>query len=148
LVHEGVVSMKYLVEPTVLFGGDVSTNHVISQPIQPMVEEVVAPMQSLTNPTLLLKSDESTKVIFLMKCSTNPTLLLGSDVSIKHVFIISISIPSEEGDFPLISSMLPTYSRMVSFDWSNIVEPCFPSSTPFQIRVEVNSKKHLSMCSR
>jgi hypothetical protein len=28
---------------------------------------------------------------------------------------------------------------MVSFDWNDIVEPCLPSSTPFQIRVEVNS---------
>ena len=30
---------------------------------------------------------------------------------------------------------------MVSFDWNDLVEPCLPSSTPFQIRVEVNSTK-------
>jgi hypothetical protein len=29
---------------------------------------------------------------------------------------------------------------MVSFDWNDLVEPHLPSSTPFQIRVEVNSK--------
>jgi hypothetical protein len=28
---------------------------------------------------------------------------------------------------------------MVSFDWNDLVEPCPPSSSPFQIRVEVNS---------
>jgi hypothetical protein len=28
---------------------------------------------------------------------------------------------------------------MVSFDWNDPFEPCLPSSTPFQIRVEVNS---------
>jgi hypothetical protein len=28
---------------------------------------------------------------------------------------------------------------MVSFDWNDLVEPCLPSSTPFQIRVEFNS---------
>jgi hypothetical protein len=29
---------------------------------------------------------------------------------------------------------------MASFDWNGIVEPHLPSSAPFQIRVEVNSK--------
>jgi hypothetical protein len=29
---------------------------------------------------------------------------------------------------------------MVSFDWNEIVEPLLPSSAPFQIRFEVNSK--------
>jgi hypothetical protein len=28
---------------------------------------------------------------------------------------------------------------MISFDWNHLVEPCLPSSAPFQIRVEVNS---------
>jgi hypothetical protein len=28
---------------------------------------------------------------------------------------------------------------MVSFDWNDLVEPHLPSTTPFQIRVEVNS---------
>jgi hypothetical protein len=34
---------------------------------------------------------------------------------------------------------LSNNTRMVSFDWNDLVEPCLPSSTPFQIRVEVNS---------
>jgi hypothetical protein len=29
---------------------------------------------------------------------------------------------------------------MVSFDWNDLIGPCLLSSTPFQIRVEVNSK--------
>jgi hypothetical protein len=40
----------------------VSFDHVVSQPIQPMVEEVVVPMQSSIDPTLLLENEESTKV--------------------------------------------------------------------------------------
>jgi hypothetical protein len=31
---------------------------------------------------------------------------------------------------------------MVSFDWNDLVEPHLPSSIPFQIRVEVNSKRN------
>jgi hypothetical protein len=37
--------------------------------------------------------------------------------------------------------MLPLSSRMVSFDWNNLVEPLLPSPTPFQIRVEICSTK-------
>jgi hypothetical protein len=39
----------------------------------------------------------------------------------------------------LASSTPPPSPRMVSFDWNDLVESCLPSSTPFQIRVEVNS---------
>jgi hypothetical protein len=111
----------------------------LMQPIQPMVDEVVELMQSLFNPTLLLESDKSTKVVKSNAIFDRSTLLLGSDVSIDHVFSISSSEPSEQGGIPLTSSILPPSSRMVSFDWNNLVEPCLPSSAPFQIRVEVNS---------
>jgi hypothetical protein len=68
--------------------------------------KVVKSMQYLANPTLLLESEESTKVIMAMQSSVNPTLILGSDVS-DHVFRISNLVPFEQGDFPLILSLLP-----------------------------------------
>jgi hypothetical protein len=97
-------------------------------------------MQVLVDPTLLLESDESTKLVTSMQSSFDPTLLMGTYVSIDHVFNIFISVPSEQGDFLLTLSMLPSNSRMVSFDWSNIFEPLLPSFEPFQIRVEVYSR--------
>jgi hypothetical protein len=122
-----VMSMQSSANPIVLLESDKTTKMITS-------------MQSSVDPTLILESDDSTKVITLMQSSFDPTLLLGSDVSIDHVFSISNSIPYEQGDFLLILSMLPPNSRMVSFDWSNLVETNLPSLTPFQIRVEVNSK--------
>jgi hypothetical protein len=82
-----------------------------------MVEEVVTPMQSLAD----------------------PTLLLGSDVSTDYVFNISSSILSEQGGILLTSSTAPRSPRRVFFDWNDLVEPRLPSSAPFQIRVDVNS---------
>jgi hypothetical protein len=119
----------------------VSTDHVVSQPFQPVVDEPIVMMQYSTNPTLPLESDESIKVVEVMQSLADPSLILGNDVSIDDVFRISNSIPSEQGEFPLILSMLPPNSRMVPFDWSNLVEPLLISYAPFQIRVEVNSKK-------
>jgi hypothetical protein len=78
-------------------------------------------------------------VVSLMQSSADPTLLLGSDVSFDYVFSISSSVPSEQGGNPLSSSMLPPSPGMVSFDWNDLVESRLPSSTPFQIRVKVNS---------
>jgi hypothetical protein len=68
--------MQYSVDTTLIFGGDVSLDHVVSNLIQPVVEEVVVSMQSLVDPTLLLESDKYTKVVSLMQYSTDPTLLL------------------------------------------------------------------------
>jgi hypothetical protein len=98
------------------------------------------PMQSLYDPTLLLGSVKSTKVVMLMKYLDNPTLLMRSDVSTDYVFSISISVISKQWGIPLTSNTPPPSPRMVSFDWNDLVEPHLPSSPPFQIRVEVNSK--------
>jgi hypothetical protein len=51
-----------------------------------------------------------------------------------------VQVLSEQGGIPLTSSTPPPSPRMVSFDWNDLVEPHLPSSAPFQIRVEVNSK--------
>jgi hypothetical protein len=47
---------------------------------------VVTPLQSSIDPTLLLKSVDSTIVIMLMPYSADPTPLLGSEVSTDYVF--------------------------------------------------------------
>jgi hypothetical protein len=98
------------------------------------------PMQYLVDPTLLLESVKSTKVDTLMQSLVDPTLLLGSDVSTDFVFSISSSLLSEQGEISLTSRTPPPSPRMVSFDWNDLVEPHLPSSAPFQIRVEINSK--------
>jgi hypothetical protein len=74
-----------------------------------------------------------------MQSSADPTPLLGGEVPLDHVFIISGSVFSEKGGIQLAPSTPPPSPRMVSFDWNDLVEPHLPSSTPFQIRVEVNS---------
>jgi hypothetical protein len=75
-----------------------------------------------------------------MQYSADPTLLFRSDVSTDYVFSISSLGFSEQGGIPIILSTPPPSPRMVSFDWNDLVEPHLPSSAPFQIRVEVNSK--------
>jgi hypothetical protein len=131
--------MQTSTDPTPLLGGEVPFDHVVSQHIQTMVEKVVTPMHCLVDPTLLLKSVESTKVVMSMQSSANPTLILESDVSTDYVFSISSSVLSEQGGIPLVPSTPPPSPRMVSFDWNDIVELHLPSSAPFQIRVKVNS---------
>jgi len=63
-------------------------------------------------------------------------------VSIEYVFSISSSVLLEQGGIPLTSSTPPPSPRMASFYWNDLVEPHLPSYTPFQISVEVNSKKN------
>jgi hypothetical protein len=139
LVDEVIMSIPYSVDTGLVLGGDVSLEHFVSHPLQPMVEEVVMSMQYSADPTLLLESDESSKVVKPMKYSVDPTLLSRSDAYFDYIFIISSSVPSEQGGIPISSSMLPPSLRMVSSDWNNIVEPRFPSSAPFQIMVLVES---------
>jgi hypothetical protein len=133
--------MQSSVDPTPLLGGEVPLDHVVSQPMQPLVEKVVMSSSIfLVDPTILLvESVKSTKVVTSMPSSTDPTPLLGSEVSTDYVFSISNSVLSEQGGIPLIPSTPPPSPRMVSFDWNDLVEPRLPSSAPFQIRVEVNS---------
>jgi hypothetical protein len=96
-------------------------------------------MQSSIDPTLLLESVESTKVVTPMPSSVDPTPLLGSEVSTDYVFSISSFVLSKQGGILLSPITPPPSPRMVSFDWNDLVEPRLPSYSPFQIRVEVNS---------
>jgi hypothetical protein len=94
LVNEVIELMQSLTNPTLILG-DVSLDHVVSQPIHLEVDELVALMQYSVNPTLLLESEESNKVIMPMQYSTNNTLFLERYVSIDHVFNISSLVPFE-----------------------------------------------------
>jgi hypothetical protein len=154
--------MKSLADPTPLFGGDAPSDHVVLHPTKTIFEEVFMLMQSSTNPTLLLESIMSTKVVTPMKSSadttllsesvesakvvmsmqyfTDPTPLMGSDVSTYYFFIISSSVLSKQGGIPLTSSTPPPSPRMFSFDWNDLVEPWTPYFSPFQIRVELIQK--------
>jgi hypothetical protein len=99
-----------------------------------MIEELVMPMQSSVDPTLLSETNKSKEVTLPMQSSVNPTLLLGGDASFDHVLSISSLVHSEQGRFPLSSSTFPPSPRVVYFDWNDLVETRLPSSTPFQIR--------------
>jgi hypothetical protein len=134
-----VVLMQSSTNTTLILGGDAYLDHFSLHSIQLVVEEVVIFMQYSVVPTLLLESDESTKVVSSMQTLVDPSPVLGSDASFDYVFIISNSVPFEQGGIPLSSSMLPPSPRMVSFYWNDLAEPLLPSSAPFQIIVLVES---------
>jgi hypothetical protein len=54
LVDEVVMMIPSSVDTTLILVGDASLEHVVSHPIQLMVEEVVATMKYLVDPSLLL----------------------------------------------------------------------------------------------
>jgi hypothetical protein len=135
LVDEVIVLIPYLVDKSIFFGSDASLDHVDLHPFQAMVEEVVTLMQSSTNPTLLLGSDKSSKVVNPMQYLADLAPLSQSDKYFDYVFSISSLVPSEERGFSLSLSTLPPIPRMVSFDWNDLVKPHLPSSTPFKITI-------------
>jgi hypothetical protein len=61
MFDEVIILMQSSTDPRLLFEGDFSSNDVVSQPIQLVVEEVVVLMKSVADPTLLLENVESTK---------------------------------------------------------------------------------------
>jgi hypothetical protein len=77
---------------------DSESFEVSSQSIQPLVEKVVMLMQSLVDPTHLLRGEVpldhvvshpiqplDEKVVMLMQSSADPTPLLGGEVPLDHV---------------------------------------------------------------
>jgi hypothetical protein len=131
LVDEVIMTIPSSADIGLIFGGDVTLDHIVSHLFQLVAEEVVMLMQSLVDPTLLLESDHSSKVVESMQYSANPTILPRSDASFNYVFRIFSLVPSKQGGIPLSLSTLPPSLRMVSFYWSDLVEPRLPSSAPF-----------------
>jgi hypothetical protein len=98
LVEKVVTLMQSSTDPTLLLGGEVPLDHLVSQPIQSWVAKVVMPMQSSTDPTPHLGGEVPLdlvvsqpmqplveKVVMLMQSSTDPTPLLGGEVPLDHV---------------------------------------------------------------
>jgi hypothetical protein len=69
--------MQSSVDPTPLLGGDALSDHVISQPFHPVVEEVVVSMKYSFDSTLILESVKSTKLVMSMEYLDNPLLSWG-----------------------------------------------------------------------
>ena len=93
-------------------------------------------MSSLVNPTLPSKSDFH-EAVELISVSINPTLPLESEVSTSDIFFTASSELTEQGGTELALDQPPPSSRIASFDWDSLVEPCLPSNAPFQIKVKV-----------
>ena len=58
------MSMQSSADPTPLLGGEVPLDHVVLQPIHPLVSKVVMPMQSSDDATLFSGSDVYTNYVF------------------------------------------------------------------------------------
>jgi hypothetical protein len=76
LVDTTVMSMQSSVDTPFPLGVDAPLDLVFSHPIQPMVEEVVISMQYSIDPTLLSESDKSKEVVAPMQFLVNPALLV------------------------------------------------------------------------
>jgi hypothetical protein len=111
LIDTTVMTMQSSPYHTPIIKGDVSPIPIIMNPIQPRVEEVVVPVQSLVNPTLLLEGD----------------------ASFNHVIIISDTAPSEQERVLLSLSTLPSILGEVPFDWDGLVGYPMPLPMSFQI---------------
>jgi hypothetical protein len=85
---------------------------VITHPIQPRVEEVVALVKPLVNPTLLLKGD----------------------AYFNHVISIFDTAPSKQERVLLFPSTLPPSPVEVPFDWDGLVGYPMPLPMSFQVR--------------
>jgi len=90
---------------------------VSHQSHQPLVDNVVEPVQSLADYTPLSRGE----------------------VPNKRVCLISSTESSGIGGIPLSSNVPPPSSNSVSFNWDSLVKPHLPSIAPFQINARVNS---------
>ena len=115
LVDQVVEQILGLVDPTLLSESD---------------PDVIEPMSSLLNPTLPSESDFHEAVESIL-VSINPTLPLESELSASHIFFTTSSELIEQGGTALASDQPPPSSRIASFVWDSLVEPCLPSDAPF-----------------
>ena len=111
-----IESMSSLVDPTL--------------PSKSDLYQVIELMQYSVNPTLPSKSDFH-EVVESIPLLINPTLPLESEVSASHIFFTASSELIEQGGTELASDRPPPSSRIASFDWDSLVEPCLPSNAPF-----------------
>jgi hypothetical protein len=112
LIDTEVMSMPSSLDLTSVVKDDVSPIPIIMHPIQPRVEEVVVPVQSLVN----------------------PTLLVGCDTSFNHVVIIHNTAPSEQERVLLSPSSLSASPGDIPFDWDGLVGYPMPPPMSFLVR--------------
>jgi hypothetical protein len=94
LIGIAVMLLQSYLEDTPVIEGEVSPISVIVHPLQPRIEEVFVPVQSLVNPTLLVECDES----------------------FNHVINIPDKTPSEQEIFFLSPSTPPPSPEEIPFD--------------------------------
>jgi hypothetical protein len=110
--------MQSSANPTPLLGGEVPLDHVVSQPIHPLVVKVAMPMQSSTDLAPLLWVGVPldhvvlqpiqpwvAKVVMLMQSSADSTPLLGGEVPLDHV----VSQPTQ----PLVEKVVMSMQSSV-----------------------------------
>jgi hypothetical protein len=112
LIDMTIMSVKSSPEHTPIFGGDASLDLVVSHPIQPMVEKVIAPKQFSVDLALLVL------VLYLL----------------YHVLNISSQVTYEQERVLLSPSTLPPSLGEVPFDWDGLVGYPMPPPMPFQVR--------------
>ena len=66
-------------------------------------------------------------------------LLNKGEVYASRIFFTASSELTEQGGTEFTSDQPPLSSRIASFDWDILVEPCLPFDAPFQIKVKVES---------
>jgi hypothetical protein len=130
-VQPMVMSMQSSTGTSPMFKGDVSLDLVVSHPIQLMIEEVVASMQSLIDPTLLLESDMSKEVVAPMQFLVDTALLVLVLYLLSNVLIISSTSPSEQERFLLFLSSLPPSLDEVPFYWGGLMGYPIPPPMSF-----------------
>jgi hypothetical protein len=107
-----VTSLQSSLDHTPILEGDVSLIPVTLHPLQPRIEEVVVPVQSLVNPTLPVESD----------------------ASFDHVIIIPDPAPSEQERVFLSPSPLPPSFEEITFDWDSPMGYPIPPPMYFPLR--------------
>jgi len=95
-----------------LFEGEESLSPITMHHLQPIIEEVATPMQSLVNPTLLEESN----------------------APLSHVIKIPNPTPSEREKFILPSNTLPPSPDKVPYDWDDLMGHPIPPPMSFPAR--------------
>jgi hypothetical protein len=121
--------MQSSADTTPILRGDASLDHVVSHPIQPMIEEVVVLKQSSINPTLLLESEKSKEVTMLMKILPIPLFFWG----LMHILTMSLAFLVlyllNKGEFhsPQVRSLRVRSFLIMGFLWCIVYEGSFAS---------------------
>ena len=102
---------------------------------------MVESMSSPPNPTLSSESAK-TKLVTLTKSSSCASLPIENELKPVEVFMLHSDFSRQE-EILSVSSEPSLSSEVISFDWSNLTESCLHSSVPFQIVVNVTSRKIL-----